>query len=104
MQVKNSKLFILFFAIIISSCASKKIDDDTLVKIFVEKLIIDEKYYNNKDSIINKNKELFNKYKINEKEFEEALRKKNYNREEWATFFKKSNQLLYDLKNSGAIK
>ncbi len=102
MLVKNIKIFILIVFLFVC-CNSNKIDNETLVKVFVEKLIIDETYFKDENLLNQRRKELFIKYKITEKDFEIALNEIMSDIKKNKDFFIKSNQLLYDLKNSGAI-
>lgn len=102
MLVKNIKIFILFVFLFVG-CNSKKIDEETLVKVFVEKLIIDESYFKDENLLNQRRQELFVKYRLTEKEFEIALKEVLSDIKKNKDFFIKSNQLLYDLKSSGNI-
>lgn len=101
MQVKSINI-IFFITLFLLGC-NKNVDDDTLVKVFVENLIVQERYYNNSQVLEIKKQEIFKKYNIDESKFMNSLLSLKYDRDKWNNFIRKSNDLLYDLKNSGAI-
>lgn len=105
MQVRNINILILLIIFLFfSSCSGKRSSIDFLAKIYVESLIIDETYLNDKNLADKKKKELFSKYKISMKDYKNKLLELSNNKEEWEDFFKRINELLIDLKKSGAIK
>jgi len=92
--------FLLFLS---TSCTKKKIDEEVAVRIYVENIILEEKYSYNVDSLKIYRRKLFEKYKISQNDFEEYLRGLKANQKSWESFFKKADKFLIDLKNTNAI-
>lgn len=84
-------------------CSGKSVSEEVLVKVYVENVIADQTYTSNSDSLTIHKKNIFNKYGLTEKEFESELSKYYQDRDQWAKFFKKSNEYLDELKKSNAI-
>ncbi len=104
---KNINRFIvssLIIAALFSACQKSKLDVDTLVRIYVENVIIEETFASNQDSIKIKKEELFERYKISRNEYETELNAIGADQKKWEEFFKKANALLEDLKSTGALK
>lgn len=93
----------LCFLLLLTSCTKKKIDEEIAVRIYVENIILEEKYSYNIDSLKIYRRKLFEKYKVNQNDFEEYLRGLNANQKSWESFFKKADKFLIDLKNTNAI-
>lgn len=104
-QVKRNSLFILFVIVLLStpSCQKEEMDEDKLVRVYVENLIIEETYLSNPDSLKIKKEILHNKFSTTKDKFESELAKLGSDREKWERFFNKSRTLLEDLRKSGAI-
>lgn len=104
-QVKRNNIIILFVVLLFTllSCQKGKMDEDKLVRIYVENLIIEETYISNPDSLIIKKEILYKKFNTTKENFEKELIKLGSDREKWEGFFNKSRALLEDLRKSGAI-
>lgn len=106
-QVKRSNLFYFFLLIltffILIGCSKEKIEEDTAVRIYVENIILEEKYASNVDSIKFYQKKLFEKYHITKNQFENYLKSLKADIKKWQIFFNKAEIYLNDLKNTGAI-
>ena len=74
-----------------------------LVKIYVENVIADQTYPGNSDSLTIRKNSIFKKYGVTQKDFESELGKYSQDKDQWASFFKKSNKYLDELKKSKAI-
>lgn len=84
-------------------CSKEKIPEETLVKIYVENVIVEETYISNPDSLRAHKQIVFAKYGIAEKDFQNELNKYTGDKIKWENFFKKANDYLNDLKKSNAI-
>ncbi len=104
-QVKRNSFVILvvLLLVILSACEKSKIDDDMLVRIYVENLIIEETHQNNPEELKQQKELLFKKYKTSKAEFESELSSIGNDKERWEKFFDKSKKLLEDLRKSGAV-
>ncbi len=103
--VKRNRLLILsfVFAFVLLACSQNKIDEDTLARIYVEKIVVEETFGSKPNQLTIKLNELFKKYKTTKGEFEKELKLIGTDKESWERFFKKANIILNNLKNSGAI-
>jgi hypothetical protein len=103
-QVRRSNYLLIAFIITFLLCAcQKKIDQETLARIYVENIILEETFANNSEMMKKQKLELFNKYKTSQSEFESNLRELGNDQEKWSKFFKRVNELLEEFKRSGAI-
>ncbi len=102
---RNKFIFSLLVVsfLLITNCTKKIIDEEVAVRIYVENIILEEKYSYNTDSLRIYRKQLFEKYKISQNDFEEYLRGLKANQKSWESFFKKADEFLNDLKNTNAI-
>ena len=96
-------LLVLLFALFCFACGREKTSEEVLVKVYVENVIADQTFTKNSDSLRLKKEAVFKKYGITEQEFESELGKYSQDKERWASFFKKANTYLDDLKKSNAI-
>lgn len=96
-------LFVFLILLLCSDCGGGKASEEVLVKVYVENVIADQTFTKNPDSLRIKKEAVFKKYGITEQEFESELRKYSQDKERWASFFKKANTYLDDLKKSNAI-
>jgi hypothetical protein len=103
--VRKNNIVLIFLSLIVvySGCSKEKIPEETLIKVYVENVIVEETYAANADSLIAHRKIVFSKYKITEKDFQNELERYADNKTKWETFFKKANDYLNDLKKSNAI-
>jgi len=109
-RVRKSKIPFccsFFFAavlILLIGCTKKSINEETAVKIYVEKLIAEESYSFNADSILFHKQKVFSKYNTTEYEFNDYLKKLESDQEKWESFFKKSDEYLLELNKKGIVK
>lgn len=103
-QVRKSKsaLFI-FFLLIIFACSQKKINEETAIKVYVENIIVEEKYSSAPDSIKYYKNKVFAKYNTTEEGFREFLLSLDNNTERWNNFFRKADTYLIELKTNRVI-
>lgn len=104
-QVKRNRsvIFIVVLLLVLSACEKSKIDDDKLVRIYVENLIIEETHQNNPEMLKQQKELLFKKFRTSKAEFESELSSIGNDKERWEKFFDKSKKLLEDLRKSGAV-
>jgi hypothetical protein len=86
------------------ACDKARITEDTLIKVYVENTIVQEKYILNADSLRFQKQLIYNKYNITEKEFLEELSKYSDDKVMWEDFFKKANVYLNELVKNGKLK
>lgn len=102
---RNSPIFILLFGLLtFNGCSKEKIPEETLVKVYVENVIVEETYSLNADSLRIHKKAVFDRYKISENDFREELTRYSDDKTKWESFFKQANVYLNDLKKSNAIQ
>ena len=102
---KNNLLIIFFIAaIFFSSCQRNKIDEDTLVRIYVENIIVEESQSPNSKESVKKKEEIVKRYNVSQKDVDDAMLSMKGDKERWDSFFQKANALVDDLKKSGTIK
>ncbi len=94
-------LLLLFF--IISGCKSSKIDDKTAVKIYVENLIVEEKYSSNTDSLRLQKQMVFKKYNLSRNDFDDFMKSMKDDPEKWKIFFEQADSYLNELKEKGVV-
>lgn len=99
----NIVLIFLSLIIVYSGCSKEKIPEETLIKVYVENVIVEETFSTNADSLLAHRNIVFSKYKITEKDFQDELNRYADNKTKWESFFKKANDYLNDLKKSNAI-
>lgn len=104
-QAKRNSLTLLFALslLILPACQKDGIDEDKLVRIYVENLIIEETHQDNPETLKQKKENLFKKFNTSKAKFENELSKLGSDRERWDSFFTKSRALLEDLHKSGAV-
>jgi hypothetical protein len=107
-QAKRSKSFHIFFVltalVFFSACQKTIIDEDKLVRIYIENNIVEESQPPNSDTYRKQKTDILKKYNITQKDFDEAMLDMKDDKEKWNSFFKKANVLVDDLKKSGTIK
>lgn len=103
--VRRNNLLVIFFLVILFcfGCSKEKIPEETLIKVYVENVIVEETYAANTDSLRTHKQIVFSKYKITEKDFQHELERYADDKTKWESFFKKANDYLNDLKKSNAI-
>lgn len=77
--------------------------EETLVKIYVENLIVEETYLPNSAALKTHQQEIFAKYNISRQDYETSLNSYRDDSVKWGEFFKKANAYLDDLKKSNTI-
>jgi len=103
--VRRNNIIVIFLSLIVvySGCSKEKIPEETLIKVYVENVIVEETYATNNDSLRTHRQIIFSKYKITEKDFQNELKRYADDKTKWESFFKKANDYLNDLKKSNAI-
>ncbi len=79
-------------------------DEETAVKIYVERIIVEEKYSFSLDSIKVYKGKIFSKYNVTSHEYENFLKNLSDDSERWTHFFKRADTYLSELKESEAIQ
>ena len=96
-------IFLLLFPIL--SCSDKqKIDQDTMVKVYVETLIAKDTLNNSSTSFAKEKLKIFNKYGITDSAYSYTLRSYREDKELWDEFFKKSFDYLDSLRTYYNVK
>jgi hypothetical protein len=107
-QVKKISLLALFFLLSIFSCTDEKeVEVETLTRIYVDLLVVED-FYLDSDSLEIKRTEVFNKYSVSEAEYDSAFKMFSSDKKKWENFFDLSNTYLdtlkSDLKKSAKLK
>ncbi len=104
--VRRNNISIIFLSLILiySGCSRENIPEETLIKVYVENVIVEEIYAANADSLKTHKQYVFAKFKITEKDFQNELKRYADDETKWERFFKKANDYLNDLKKSNAIQ
>ncbi|MBI1939042.1 MAG: hypothetical protein HYS25_13100 [Ignavibacteriales bacterium] len=97
-------LFFLTAALLIISNCGGSIDEDKAVKIYVESAIAEEQFSYSADSVKSRKGKILKKYQTTRQDYEAYLKNLEYDEEKWASFFKRADEYLTDLKKSEAIK
>jgi len=93
------KLIFLIIVIMIAGCGSpKKKDFETASKIYVDNMMVDEKYAGNIDTIKYYRSLVFKKYNMKEEEFKKFLDELSLDRAKWDNFFNMAESYLDTLK------
>lgn len=102
---KRSSLFILIVVstLISVSCKKEGMDEDKLVRIYVENIILEETHQSNPEILKQEKEKLFKKFNTTKEGFETELINMGSDREKWEKFFNKSRTLLEELRKSGAV-
>ena len=98
-------VLILFFAAgLFTGCEKKSIDEDTAVKVYVEKLIAEESHSLKPDSVRIQVQNVFSKYNTTQNEFDNYMKSLADKPEKLQDFFKKSDEYLVELNKKGIVK
>lgn len=100
---KGSNTFLFFTLLLFISCSQNNLEENTAVKVYVEKIIIEEKYLSQPDSIKFHLNNLFAKYKTSEEEYKSFMYGLGYKSENWNRFFNSANEYLIQLKKDRVI-
>lgn len=102
---RNSKqiLFSLILLLISVGCNKNRLNEDTAVKVYVEKIVIEEKYATQPDSIKFYKGKIFSKYNTSEEALKMFMNDLGYKSEFWNSFFKKADDYLIQLKKDRVI-
>jgi hypothetical protein len=95
---ENRILLLILILLLVVNCSKEKVPQEVLVKTYVENLIAEEKYSANLDSLQYHKRLVFEKNKITEYAFKEALKLRKDDQDAWEDFFKQSNKYLDSLK------
>ena len=102
----RNTLFVVLF--IVSSffigCEKKSIDDDTAVKIYVEKLIAEESHSSNPDSLRIQIQNVFSKYNTTQQQFDGYMKSLADNPDKLKEFFNDADKYLLELNKKGIVK
>jgi hypothetical protein len=100
----NFYLALTLLPFLVFGCGREKIPQDTLVKVYVENTIVQEKYLLNQDSLRFHKQLVYDKYNVSEKDFISELGKYSDDKIMWENFFKKANAYLNELSKNGKLK
>lgn len=103
-QVKNNILPLVLLIFSVIYCSDNKLDQDKAVKIYVENIIVEEKYSFNIDSVNFYKGKIYSKYSVSLKDYEDYMYGLKDDPEKWTDFFKKAEDYLTELKKSEAIQ
>lgn len=99
MQVKrNSVIFLIPVLLLIGCNNHKKIDTETLSKVYVDIMVAQEIYLPNFDSLKIQKEKIFNKYGITEQDYYYNLDSYKADTETWNRFFASSLAYLDTLR------
>ncbi|NMB83655.1 MAG: hypothetical protein GYA14_17745 [Ignavibacteria bacterium] len=93
-------LILLFFSL---SCNKNKLSEDVAVKVYVEKIVVEEKYATQPDSIVFYKSKIFSKYNTSEEALKLFMYDLGFKSEFWNNFFKKADEYLIQLKKDRVI-
>ncbi|MCX7797289.1 MAG: hypothetical protein N2249_01535 [Melioribacter sp.] len=103
-QVKRNSFFIfILISLVLFSCKNKKLDDNIAIRVYVENIIIHEKYSYNQDTLRKYQNELFRSYNISKIDFENYLKSLKTDQNKWQDFFKRAEAYLNELNKVGAV-
>ena len=108
--VKRNSLRILIIAVLfiasnfLIGCEKKSIDDDTAVKIYVEKLIAEESHSSNPDSLRIQIQNVFSKYNTTQQQFDGYMKSLEDNPDKLKKFFNDADKYLLELNKKGIVK
>lgn len=108
-QARKSKIILFFlvgipFFLIQLGCSNTKIDEDIVVRFYVDNIIAEEKYSYNSDSLHAYQQKIVERYHINKNQFEDYLKSLKADQLKWQSFFKKAEEYLIELRRKGTIK
>ncbi len=93
---RTSSLFLLLIFFI--GCEAKpEIELETLAKVYVDVLVVED-FYNNTDSLEIKRTQVFEKYSVTEAVYDSTFKRFSYDKEKWDSFFKLADTYLDTLK------
>lgn len=108
-QARKNSLWILCLPVfcitifVFTNCGNESIDDDTAVKIYVEKIIAEESYSFNADSVSAAKQKVFSKYNTTRQKFDAYLKSLEDKPEKLESFFKRADEYLLQLNKKGVV-
>lgn len=97
-------LLLILLVGFVHGCKKYSVDEDTAIKIYVENIVAEEKYFSNPDSLILHRQKIYEKYKTSKTDYDNYLKSFEGNQEKWDLFFKEAESYLNELKKKGIIK
>lgn len=88
----------------IYGCKKSSVGDDTAVKIYVENIVAEEKYFSNPDSLNIHRQKIYAKYNTSKTDYDNYLKTFEGDQEKWDRFFKEAETYLNVLKKKGIVK
>ena len=99
-RARRIKLLLFLLPICLAACSdSREIEQDKLVKIYVDILIAEETYFDNTDSLQIKYDEIFDGYNVSEEDYRKQIEIMALDKEEWDRFFNKAYVYIDTLKS-----
>ncbi len=100
------RIFVSFLVVLLFPACSKqnKINVNIAARVFINKLIIEDVYRNQPDSIKIKENKLFRKYHITKQDFVNTITSYKSDRAQWDVFFKKAKKYLDSLRALHPLK
>ncbi|MBK7106151.1 MAG: hypothetical protein IPH62_12790 [Ignavibacteriae bacterium] len=96
---KITAIFLVAFSFSLLNCSQHKSTDlETLSKIYIDLLVVED-FYVGTDSVEIKKKEIFKKYEIDSSTYFNSYRNLKYDDEKWNEFFNLSQTYLDSLKS-----
>jgi hypothetical protein len=99
------KKIILFIVIIIlTGCRSKNDEKlQTVAMIYVENVMLEDKYSDRPDTLITLRNKIFEKYRLSKDEYKKIFDGLSAEKEKWDEFFTLSEKYLDTLKNRNSL-
>lgn len=98
------KYFLLFIIVLLSGCKSQSdIRFETAAKVYVENMLIEDKYSDRPDTVIILRDKLYEKYKMSKDEYKKVFDGLSIDKDKWNVFFTLSEKYLDSLKSKQSL-
>jgi hypothetical protein len=99
-RIFKSALFVVLSITFVFCTQEKEVDQDTLVKVYVDILIAEDTLARNMDSLLIVKESIFENYNITKENYFHTINKYALQKKNWDEFFKKSLDYLDSLQKS----
>lgn len=98
------KLVLFIIILFLAGCKSKNdIQLETAAKIYVENIILEDKYSNKPDTVILLRDKVYEKYKLSKEEYKKIFDGFAVDKDKWSEFFTLSEKYLDSLRNKNTL-